>query len=451
MTLQINLKQLKADGALNSHVMVWSAAANAWTTSDVNGLVNFSSTPDANSTVSGLIKVVDSTSNTGTLVAASANSVATAYVIAVTAQNMAANAYSNAISVAAIAYTNAVSYATTVAATAYANAYYWANALSTTAYANAITYAASNTYVNNTFAPLSGATFTGAVQVSNTLTLTANVVMGNNYITGLRSPTNAQDAANKQYVDDIAEGLRAKPSARAATTTNLSAIYNNGSSGVGATLTADTDRAFTTLDGVTSWAITSPPMGVLVKNQSNTAHNGRYNLTSLGQVGVSPWVLTRCGLCDEADEIPGSYTFVVNGTLNGGTGWVQSVADPDTFTVGTDAITMFQFSGAGTYTPGSYLSLSGTQFSANASSAATASVLIARDSNGSFAANNANLVTLSVSGATTLSSTLAAGNTTITGSLLANTGLLSANTIQFNDGSQQTTFVDPIAMAIALG
>jgi hypothetical protein len=190
---------------------------------------------------------------------------------------------------------------------------------------------------------LSGGTLTGA------LTLHAD-------------PTQALHAASKQYVDEVAEGLRAKPAVRAATTTNLAAIYNNGTAGVGATLTADTDRAFTTLDGVTSWAITTPPMGVLVKNQTNSAHNGRYNLTSLGEVGVSPWVLTRCGLCDEADEIPGAYTFVQFGTANGGTGWVQTVVDPDTFVVGTDAIIVAQFSGAGTYTAGTGLTLTGNQF-----------------------------------------------------------------------------------------
>jgi hypothetical protein len=190
---------------------------------------------------------------------------------------------------------------------------------------------------------LSGGTLTGA------LTLHAD-------------PTQALHAASKQYVDEVAEGLRAKPAARAATTTNLAANYDNGTAGVGATLTADTDRVFTTLDGVTSWSITTPPMGVLVKNQTNPAHNGRYNLTSLGETGVSPWVLTRCGLCDEANEIPGSYTFVQFGTANGGTAWVQTVADPDTFTVGTDAITMNQFSGAGTYTAGTGLTLTGTTF-----------------------------------------------------------------------------------------
>jgi hypothetical protein len=177
------------------------------------------------------------------------------------------------------------------------------------------------------------------------------------------APASNNDIANKQYVDEVAEGLRAKPSVRAATTTNLAAVYDNGASGVGATLTADTNRVFTTLDGVTGWAITTPPQGVLVKNQTNPAYNGRYNLTSLGEVGVSPWVLTRCSLCDTATEIPGSYTFVTGGTVNGGTGWVQTVADPSTFVVGTDAIIVVQFSGAGTYSAGTGLTLTGTVFS----------------------------------------------------------------------------------------
>jgi hypothetical protein len=175
------------------------------------------------------------------------------------------------------------------------------------------------------------------------------------------NPTVALGIANKQYVDEVAEGLRVRPSVRAATTTNLSANYNNGTAGVGATLTADTNRAFSTLDGVTAWSITSPPMGVLVKNQTNKAQNGRYNLTTLGS-GSEPWVLTRCGLCDESDEIPGSYSFVQLGTVNEGTGWVQIVADPDTFIIGTDDINVYQFSGS-TYTAGDGLTLTGTVFS----------------------------------------------------------------------------------------
>jgi hypothetical protein len=76
----------------------------------------------------------------------------------------------------------------------------------------------------------------------------------------------------------------------------------------------------------------------------------------------TPYVLTRCGYCDEASEIPGAYVFVQDGT-NAGTGWIQVVADPATFTVGTDDIDVFQFSGSGTITAGTNISVSGNEVS----------------------------------------------------------------------------------------
>ena len=135
---------------------------------------------------------------------------------------------------------------------------------------------------------------------------------------------------------------------------------------MGATLTATSNSAFPTIDGVTLASITPGENGVLVKNQSTPAENGRYNLTQVGD-GSTPWILTRCGLCDEADEIPGAYVFVQSGTVGAGTGWIQTVADPTTFVIGTDAITVTQFSGAGAFTAGTGLTLNGTQFNVNAS------------------------------------------------------------------------------------
>jgi hypothetical protein len=176
------------------------------------------------------------------------------------------------------------------------------------------------------------------------------------------TPVNATDIPNKQYVDEVAEGLKVKRAVELATTANLSANYNNGASGVGATLTATANGAFPTIDGVTLTSTTIGQNGVLVKNQTNLAHNGRYDLTTLGN-GSTPWVLTRSPLSDSATEIPGAYVFVKAGTLNGDTGWVQTVADPSTFVVGTDAIEVSQFYGAGTYTAGTGLTLTGTEFS----------------------------------------------------------------------------------------
>lgn len=180
------------------------------------------------------------------------------------------------------------------------------------------------------------------------------------------TPTVAVDTstiATKVYVDEVAQGVIAKPSVLAATTANLTATYANGTAGVGATLTSTSNGAFPTIDGVSGWQQYD---GILVKNQTNKEENGRYYVSTVGD-GSNPWVLTRCGYCDEADEIPGAYIFVQSGTLNEGTGWVLVVADPATFTVGTDDIEVFQFAGAGTYTAGTGLTLTGTEFSVNAS------------------------------------------------------------------------------------
>lgn len=165
--------------------------------------------------------------------------------------------------------------------------------------------------------------------------------------------------ATTQYVDEVAQGLIARPSVLGASGSNIDATYANGTAGVGATLTANSNGEFpSSFGGASGWALGS---GVLVKDQTNKAENGRYVITDLGSVST-PYVLTRCGLCDEADEIPGSYIFVQDGTL-AATGWVQIVDDPSTFTVGTDDIDVYQFSGAGTYTAGAGLDLSGTEFS----------------------------------------------------------------------------------------
>lgn len=107
----------------------------------------------------------------------------------------------------------------------------------------------------------------------------------------------------------------------AATTGNLVSIYNNGSSGVGATLTNNDTLAAFTVDGV------SPTLNarILVKNQaplSNT--NGIYTLTTIGD-GLTPWVLTRAIDYDTPLEIQkGDFVLVVNGTVNANTKWIQT-------------------------------------------------------------------------------------------------------------------------------
>ena len=165
--------------------------------------------------------------------------------------------------------------------------------------------------------------------------------------------------ATIEYVDNIATGITAKAQALGATIANLDATYQNGTAGVGATLTSNANGVFPSdFVGVSDWAVDKT---ILVKNQNNKAHNGVYFISDMGSEST-PYVLTRFSPSDEADEIPGTYVFVQDGT-NAGTGWVQVVANPATFVVGTDNVDVFQFSGAGTITAGTNISVSGNQVS----------------------------------------------------------------------------------------
>ena len=179
-------------------------------------------------------------------------------------------------------------------------------------------------------------------------------------IQDVADPVNDTDAANKRYVDEVAQGLTTKPQVKAATTANLSGTYANGTAGVGATLNLG-PAATLTIDGISAW---SQYDGILVKDQTNAFENGRYYVSTVGDA-LTDWVLTRCGYCDEASEIPGMYIFVTDGTVNANTGWAGTVDDPDTFAVGTDDIDFYQFSGAGSYTAGEGLTLTGTTFDVN--------------------------------------------------------------------------------------
>jgi len=160
--------------------------------------------------------------------------------------------------------------------------------------------------------------------------------------------------ANKAYVDQVAQGLDAKPSARAATTANIQSTYSNGSAGVGATLTASSNGAIV-LDGV------SPSVGdrILVKNQTTAAQNGIYTVTTQGN-GSTAFVLTRATPEDQPAELSGgSFIFVEEGTDNGDNGYVFTHTGAPTF--GTTALDVTQFSGAGQINAGAAMSKTGNQ------------------------------------------------------------------------------------------
>lgn len=156
-------------------------------------------------------------------------------------------------------------------------------------------------------------------------------------ITISNAPVNPTDGANKAYVDLTAGGFSFQSACYASTTADLTATYNNGAGGIGATLTNSGAQATFSTDG------TTPPLNsrILVKDESTTAYNGIYDLTDVGS-GVTNWVLTRSTTYDESTEIvPGGLVPVQNGTMNGGSTWLQTET---VTTVGTDPIVFVEFS-----------------------------------------------------------------------------------------------------------
>ena len=215
----------------------------------------------------------------------------------------------------------------------------------------------------NTALTLNAGTAAGSANINVVLVPSGNgtVDVSSKRITSVAEPTQDSDAATKAYVDSVAQGLNIKASVRVATYAALPAYtYNNGTAGVGATITANAFGALV-VDGQT---ISTIGTRVLVKNETagNAPYNGIYTLTTAGGV-ADYFVLTRSLDMNVAVEFDGAFTFVSIGTNNADTGWVQT---GEIVTVGTTPVVWTQFSGAGQYTANTSagLALNGTVFSA---------------------------------------------------------------------------------------
>ena len=202
-----------------------------------------------------------------------------------------------------------------------------------------------------TFTP--SAVFSGGFTVAGSQTIN----VGSNRIQGLATPSASTDATTKAYVDSVKQALDIKDSVKLATTADLSATYSNGSSGVGATLTADSTGVIT-IDG-TATVLNDR---ILVKNQSDSEENGIYYVSTAGAVGVAG-VFTRALDADTSTEVTGGmFCFVETGSAGADNAYVLT-SITGTATMGTSELDFTQFSGAGQITAGDGLDKSGNTMS----------------------------------------------------------------------------------------
>lgn len=209
--------------------------------------------------------------------------------------------------------------------------------------------------------------------------IAANGVMNVTSVIASNAGSGSTALATRGYVDNLFAGINWHDPVALATTAALpSCTYDNGTSGVGATLTATANGEL-----VIDLATTEAGYSILVKNQADAKQNGIYTITTAGAVGT-PFVLTRRADSDNspAGEVEeGDAIFVTGGSANINSGFILSgnaSGANNSIVFGTDSLVYAQFTGTGAFTAGDGLVI--TNSSVNVMSASNSRIVVNADS-----------------------------------------------------------------------
>jgi hypothetical protein len=294
---------------------------------------------------------------------------------------------------------------------------------------------------------------TGKLLKNSVITINSSGVISN-----VNTPNTGTDAANKQYVDDLAStGLHYHEAVVLSTSPGSSRTdtYNQpGGAGVGvsATLTSVANGTLV-IDGT----VASATIRVLIQDCSNPVGNGVYVVTNAGSTSTQ-YVMTRSSDADTYIEQStvgldaGSYFFTTGGTGNKGAAWVNTNSGVISF--GSTAISFSLFSNSQVYTAGNGLSLTATTFSldtpvsvlnggtGNSSAPTNGQLLIGNGSNFSLAAITAGtgVSVTNATGSITLANTAPDQTVIISGSGIINvTGTYPSFTVGAVAGAAVTS------------
>ena len=281
---------------------------------------------------------------------------------------------------------------------------------------NAFT-ASVNTQLTNVYAsqsnymPVAGGTFTGPIVLSG-------------------DPTLSTQAATKNYVDQLINGLNWKHSVRAATTSSLATYSVDGTKTI---LTATSNGALIAQDAVSLIVADR----LLVKNETggNAPNNGIYQVTQTGSA-AAPYILTRTTDANTSAELAGATAYVLSGSIEANRVYAINSSP---ITMGTTNIGFALVAGPSTYTNGSGITLTGNVFALD--TAYTRGLLSTTSSTGITYNSSTGLFALSAIPNSSLTNSTISGislGSNLTNITFNNSGTGATSGTTYNGGTAQT-------------